>query len=90
MFQDYPMSLKNADTNMTSVSSKSTLISSVHIVLDKKGLNMLMTICVQIPTNLQGGLRQYCIEIKSHAIDVYQISDVDLTLEPIRQEDNCK
>ena len=53
-------------------------------MLDKKGLNMLMTICVQIPTNLQGGLRQYCIEIKSHAIDVYQISDVDLTLEPIR------
>ena len=55
-------------------------------MLDKKGLNMLNT----IPTNLQGGLRQYCIEIKSHAIDVYQISDVDLTLEPIRQEDNCK
>jgi hypothetical protein len=37
---------------------------------------------------LQGGLRQYCIEIKSYAIDVNQISDVDLTLEPIRQEDN--
>jgi hypothetical protein len=51
---------------------------------------MLMMICVQLPTYPKGGLRQYYNEIKSHAIDVCHISDVDLTLETHKTGRQCK